>query len=144
MTDVRTKSGTEKYTRYGKRNKKKEKNKEEEEEEEEGDNKKKAGKISKKKRTRASEEIQTHTGRLRRVTTISLQQLLSGELKGLSPHHTSTLQQAPCSPYLEHVAGSIHALDQAFVFRVPVHRSCLLYTSPSPRDQRGSRMPSSA
>ena len=24
------------------------------------------------------------------------------------------------------------------------HRSCLLYTSPSPRDQRGSRMPSSA
>ena len=30
----------------------------------------------------------------------------------------------------------------------PVHRrilyACLLYTSPSPRDQRGSRMPSSA
>ena len=25
-----------------------------------------------------------------------------------------------------------------------VHISCLLYTSPSPRDQRGSRMPSSA
>ena len=25
-----------------------------------------------------------------------------------------------------------------------VHRDCLLYTSPSPRDQRGSRMPSSA
>ena len=25
-----------------------------------------------------------------------------------------------------------------------VHRLCLLYTSPSPRDQRGSRMPSSA
>ena len=24
------------------------------------------------------------------------------------------------------------------------HRNCLLYTSPSPRDQRGSRMPSSA
>ena len=24
------------------------------------------------------------------------------------------------------------------------HMSCLLYTSPSPRDQRGSRMPSSA
>ena len=27
---------------------------------------------------------------------------------------------------------------------VDVYRSCLLYTSPSPRDQRGSRMPSSA
>ena len=25
-----------------------------------------------------------------------------------------------------------------------IYRSCLLYTSPSPRDQRGSRMPSSA
>ena len=25
-----------------------------------------------------------------------------------------------------------------------VHYTCLLYTSPSPRDQRGSRMPSSA
>ena len=24
------------------------------------------------------------------------------------------------------------------------HNACLLYTSPSPRDQRGSRMPSSA
>ena len=27
---------------------------------------------------------------------------------------------------------------------VPAHKLCLLYTSPSPRDQRGSRMPSSA
>ena len=27
---------------------------------------------------------------------------------------------------------------------VPVFYRCLLYTSPSPRDQRGSRMPSSA
>ena len=26
----------------------------------------------------------------------------------------------------------------------PVYGACLLYTSPSPRDQRGSRMPSSA
>ena len=28
--------------------------------------------------------------------------------------------------------------------QMPGHYSCLLYTSPSPRDQRGSRMPSSA
>ena len=27
---------------------------------------------------------------------------------------------------------------------VDTYKSCLLYTSPSPRDQRGSRMPSSA
>ena len=55
MADVRTKNETEKYTRYGKRNKKNKE--EEEEEEEERDDKKKAGKISKKKRIRASEEI---------------------------------------------------------------------------------------
>ena len=29
-------------------------------------------------------------------------------------------------------------------FRICKHKGCLLYTSPSPRDQRGSRMPSSA
>ena len=29
-------------------------------------------------------------------------------------------------------------------FKVRMLPSCLLYTSPSPRDQRGSRMPSSA
>ena len=28
--------------------------------------------------------------------------------------------------------------------RVAIWQTCLLYTSPSPRDQRGSRMPSSA
>ena len=31
-----------------------------------------------------------------------------------------------------------------FLFRVDLKYICLLYTSPSPRDQRGSRMPSSA
>ena len=42
-----------------------------------------------------------------------------------------------------HVAGHLHALfaHQAFT---AAHITCLLYTSPSPRDQRGSRMPSSA
>ena len=29
-------------------------------------------------------------------------------------------------------------------FKIGKNKSCLLYTSPSPRDQRGSRMPSSA
>ena len=32
--------------------------------------------------------------------------------------------------------GTIEEVDKAYI--------CLLYTSPSPRDQRGSRMPSSA
>ena len=33
--------------------------------------------------------------------------------------------------------------DRVVIFRV-TWQDCLLYTSPSPRDQRGSRMPSSA
>ena len=41
-----------------------------------------------------------------------------------------------------------HVIDQVpatHVFRLPEEAHvCLLYTSPSPRDQRGSRMPSSA
>ena len=35
------------------------------------------------------------------------------------------------------------AIDAASILK-PMLASCLLYTSPSPRDQRGSRMPSSA
>ena len=36
------------------------------------------------------------------------------------------------------------AEEQAEQIIVKARRDCLLYTSPSPRDQRGSRMPSSA
>ena len=39
--------------------------------------------------------------------------------------------------------GEKSAADLATVFDVPVN-ICLLYTSPSPRDKRQSRMPSSA
>ena len=35
-------------------------------------------------------------------------------------------------------------LNDSGQFKISVFGSCLLYTSPSPRDQRGSRMPSSA
>ena len=39
----------------------------------------------------------------------------------------------------------IGILVSGYMFAInPVADSCLLYTSPSPRDQRGSRMPSSA
>ena len=34
--------------------------------------------------------------------------------------------------------------DALIMLEFMPYRSCLLYTSPSPRDQRGSRMPSSA
>ena len=46
------------------------------------------------------------------------------------------------------LVGSITSLDVVFVedfdAATQEYKSCLLYTSPSPRDQRGSRMPSSA
>ena len=35
-------------------------------------------------------------------------------------------------------------IDETPVFGLTLNEACLLYTSPSPRDQRGSRMPSSA
>ena len=42
-------------------------------------------------------------------------------------------------------AISAHLAGQAVLDNIDErHQACLLYTSPSPRDQRGSRMPSSA
>ena len=46
--------------------------------------------------------------------------------------------------YLNHHSDlSLMKVSLEFEFRKLI-RDCLLYTSPSPRDQRGSRMPSSA
>ena len=36
------------------------------------------------------------------------------------------------------------AVEASYGVKVDKVRTCLLYTSPSPRDQRGTRMPSSA
>ena len=69
--------------------------------------------------------------------------------------------EACCNRHLEGVAGNMSRLwnktqvpsgridlsdtDQLpIVFACFTREACLLYTSPSPRDQRGSRMPSSA
>ena len=41
-------------------------------------------------------------------------------------------------------ADIVSALKKRFPDIAEPHKDCLLYTSPSPRDQRGSRMPSSA
>ena len=42
------------------------------------------------------------------------------------------------------VVAIIHAIIVIFTKKADEYGYCLLYTSPSPRDQRGSRMPSSA
>ena len=41
-------------------------------------------------------------------------------------------------------ANKFFSKFQSILMQVAKTRICLLYTSPSPRDQRGSRMPSSA
>ena len=41
-------------------------------------------------------------------------------------------------------SGAILGLAVILALTVGLKSGCLLYTSPSPRDQRGSRMPSSA
>eukprot|EP00829_Urostomides_striatus_P008022 TRINITY_DN18902_c0_g1_i1.p2 TRINITY_DN18902_c0_g1~~TRINITY_DN18902_c0_g1_i1.p2 ORF type:complete len:106 (+),score=49.66 TRINITY_DN18902_c0_g1_i1:64-381(+) len=47
--------------------------------------------------------------------------------------------------FLERYRGAMCTDDQVKSFEDRVmNNTCLLYTSPSPRDQRGSRMPSSA
>ena len=42
------------------------------------------------------------------------------------------------------ILGFVNHLYEKLVLRRTMLFCCLLYTSPSPRDQRGSRMPSSA
>ena len=53
-------------------------------------------------------------------------------------HDTGVVRDGRCSPDSGHAGGHRSAPDTVGV------RGCLLYTSPSPRDKRQSRMPSSA
>ena len=47
--------------------------------------------------------------------------------------------------FFDHDKGKTHSSGKVlYSARIIPYRGCLLYTSPSPRDQRGSRMPSSA
>ena len=79
----------------------------------------------------------------------------AGQLWALTPSYANETRAA----YLAELTGSLPpSLDRAFlsnsgteaveaalkIARWSTGRTCLLYTSPSPRDQRGSRMPSSA
>jgi len=67
---------------------------------------------------------------------------------------TSRVLHEPKLETLERIGEGAQRLDLAGMYdsyAAPLYRflvtllsDCLLYTSPSPRDQRGSRMPSSA
>ena len=52
--------------------------------------------------------------------------------------------QETVEPYVEKLDDKIKKLNSSRVYKKITPKGCLLYTSPSPRDQRGSRMPSSA
>ena len=71
----------------------------------------------------------------------------TGPASGNDPKAANQQAQFP-KPTPEVIAKINNAppLEQAsfWVKHYNLHPTCLLYTSPSPRDQRGSRMPSSA
>ena len=63
----------------------------------------------------------------------------------VKPKNTIPLFKVFMSPTAKDKAGEV--LDSGYIGQGPKvdeFENCLLYTSPSPRDQRGSRMPSSA
>ena len=70
----------------------------------------------------------------------ALQSVASGDL--------SVMARTRSCRELSYLADQINAMTEALDHAQRDHRvhmeNCLLYTSPSPRDQRGSRMPSSA
>ena len=60
---------------------------------------------------------------------------------------TKTYLDVSVGPYYSSIGShSRHILDffNCIIDGLDENKICLLYTSPSPRDQRGSRMPSSA
>ena len=64
---------------------------------------------------------------------------------GITPEELAQYQQT--STFIVNYSGFTPEAQIAFQHAVDIWSSiitCLLYTSPSPRDQRGSRMPSSA
>ena len=89
------------------------------------------------------QELQTLTG-------LEFQQVLSDVSLGYeSTQGHLGVRQALCSSYypsldVGNIALTSGAQEGIFVIANSLIEACLLYTSPSPRDQRGSRMPSSA
>ena len=71
---------------------------------------------------------------------------LEGVVKEKLPNTTFKVELENGHSVLAHISGKIrkHYIRILPGDKVTVEMTCLLYTSPSPRDQRGSRMPSSA
>ena len=81
------------------------------------------------------------------VTVIRTSGSLTREILHSLTDSAAEIIENPRELKLARVLDSRTTLDRALVVYFPGPGSftgCLLYTSPSPRDQRGSRMPSSA
>ena len=65
-----------------------------------------------------------------------------GRNRGMRPLELMALSVGSCSSY--DVVSILRKARQDISGCEASIKACLLYTSPSPRDQRGSRMPSSA
>ena len=75
------------------------------------------------------------------VADLALDSILDQALDTLTQHWRESLDASAAE--LDQAQQSL--LDSELQQGEPgTHDTCLLYTSPSPRDQRGSRMPSSA
>ena len=61
-----------------------------------------------------------------------------------NPEHLVTITHSSASSKCGPSGVNIGASTSQMNYHVMLPSTCLLYTSPSPRDQRGSRMPSSA
>ena len=80
--------------------------------------------------------------RLRRVVTVTLFSLVGPVAIGVGALYVYATGGRNVSTENAYVKADKIAISADISGRVV--RVCLLYTSPSPRDQRGSRMPSSA
>ena len=84
------------------------------------------------------------------VAKVPTQLLIGGEWRKASSGETFTVENPATGETIATLdsansADAVAALDAACAVQDEWARTtCLLYTSPSPRDQRGSRMPSSA
>ena len=84
------------------------------------------------------------------VASLAFEQLGSKAIAvtGISPALANTLREEAKSQAkwigVKHLEIKTSELDQSSYSKNPKDRCCLLYTSPSPRDISGSRMPSSA
>ena len=76
--------------------------------------------------------------------SLCLVSLVCGLLLSLADYSSAIAQGDP--PIVANELSDVEKrqIKIAERFLTVLEKSCLLYTSPSPRDQRGSRMPSSA